>query len=226
MIGTLPRLDHVLIGARDPASARAAWQRLGFIVGGHRDGSAADAGGAILLQGDHLELVSAAEPGSLRRPDASAEGLIALALATGDAAGTPLGAGLGVAVLARGHRSPEPLRRPDGLRHPNGARCLRVLTAAVPDPAAAAPAWRRLLGDDAVTLEAAGLSVRLGAVILHIGPSEPGLEGLLGLGVEVDDLAAAGRHLEQAGARFRHTGDSLDIDPREATGVALSLLQG
>src|SRR3546814_4968957 len=48
------------------------------------------------------------------------------------------------------HRTPDLIRRPDWLDHANGARRIRAVTVAVADPAALVPAYRRLLGADAL----------------------------------------------------------------------------
>src|SRR3546814_8559185 len=63
------------------------------------------------------------------------------------------------------HRTPDLIRRPDWLDHANGARRIRAVTVAVADPAALVPAYRRLLGADAVHASSDGTTVRLGASI-------------------------------------------------------------
>lgn len=135
-------------------------------------------------------------------------------------------AALGVNGFVCQHRTPELIRRPDWLRHPNGARRIRALSVAVADPAALAPTYRALLGADAVRLAPDGLTVRLGAALCHFGPVEAGLAGPLGMAVEVADVEAAARCLAASGVRFARDGDGVDVDPADASGLALSLIGG
>jgi catechol 2,3-dioxygenase-like lactoylglutathione lyase family enzyme len=61
------------------------------------------------------------------------------------------------------HRTPELVRRPEWLTHANGARALLGMTVACVDPAVLAPAYRRLLGDRAVSSGDGRLRVETGA---------------------------------------------------------------
>lgn len=135
-------------------------------------------------------------------------------------------AALGLDGFVCQHLTPALLRRPGWLHHANTARRIRAVTVGVADPAAVAAPYRALLGADAVTEGDGGVTVRLGAALCHFGPAESEFGGMLGMAIEVADLETAGRVLYEAGVRFRHTGDGLDIDPRDATGVALSLVAG
>lgn len=141
---------------------------------------------------------------------------------------------LGISAFACEHLTPDLVRQPSWLDHPNTARGIRAFTIAVADPEALIPVYESLFGLDALYFDGGGLTVRVGEVSLHFGAAEPAprgesageLDGMLGLAIEVGDIAIAGRLLFEAGVRFRHTGDGLDIAPQDASGVALSLVAG
>lgn len=128
------------------------------------------------------------------------------------------------------HETPELLRRPEWLAHANTARRLRVATAAVADPSALTPLYAALFGPEAVIESRRGLTVRFGdrpdALLLHFGRSLDGIEGLLGLAVEVADLDRAEAILRAADIHHIKAADGLHIAPAAATGVALSLMRG
>lgn len=128
------------------------------------------------------------------------------------------------------HETPELMRRPDWLAHANTARRLRIATAAVADPSALAPLYAALFGADAVIESRRGLTVRFGdrpdALLLHFGRSLDGIEGLLGLAVEVADLDRAEALLRANGIHHIAAADGLHVAPAAATGVALSFLRG
>jgi hypothetical protein len=70
------------------------------------------------------------------------------------------------------HLTPEIVRRSDWLRHPNGARRLAGLTVASDHPAALAPAYARIFGQDALALSDEGLAVRTaGATLSFLTPA-------------------------------------------------------
>ncbi|MEQ8964665.1 MAG: VOC family protein [Azospirillaceae bacterium] len=131
---------------------------------------------------------------------------------------------LGLPGFVCQHETPELMRRPAWLEHANGARRIAFLTVAVADPAALAPVWRVLVGDAAVHLEGGGLTVRLGGAALHAGAAGDGPARPLGLGIAVADLDRAAAWLAGQGVAFERAAGRLDVDPAEATGVALSLL--
>ncbi len=135
-------------------------------------------------------------------------------------------AALGQRLFVCQHLTPELMRRPGWLRHANGARRLVAVTAAVADPAALEAAYHALFGGDAVSLGDDGLTVRMGSASCYFGPAEPGVEGMLGIAVEVADLEAAADILARAGIRWSRSAGRVDVDPRDATGVALSLVAG
>lgn len=268
MAAAIDGIDHALVGVRDLDAAAAAWRRLGFAItprGRHIGWGTANY--CIMFGADYIELLGIVDPTQpvqgLDRFLDEREGLLGLALATGDAdaahdafraAGIADGpprdlarllelpegsvrpefrlvhprdaAALGVNGFVCQHLTPALLRRPEWLQHPNGARRIRALTAAVAAPSALAPVWRALVGEAAVHESSEGVTVRLGAAFCHFGRAEPGLDGLLGLAVEVADPDAAAGVLDAAGIRFDRNAGAVDVDPRDATGVALSLVGG
>ncbi|MCB9947478.1 MAG: VOC family protein [Rhodospirillaceae bacterium] len=131
---------------------------------------------------------------------------------------------LGVHVFLIRHLTPDLLRRPDWLAHANGARRIRGVTAAVDDPVALAAIYRRLAGSTSVFVGDRGLTVRLGTSVCHFGPAEEGIRGLLGMAIEVADLAATAAVLRHAGIRITPSDEGLDVAPSDATGVALSFV--
>ncbi len=133
---------------------------------------------------------------------------------------------LGVPGFACQHLTPEPMRRPEWLAHPNGARRVRAVTVAVDDPATVADAYRRLLGDAAVHVDADSATVRLGAAACHFGRAENGITGIIGIAVDVADLSQAATVLELAGVPAVPTPHGLTVPPPFATGVVLTLVSG
>ena len=135
--------------------------------------------------------------------------------------------GLGVHAFFIRHVTPELMRRPDWLSHANGARRIRAVTAAVPDPVALASVYRTLAGATAVFLGDGGLTVRLPGAVCHFGTAPDGIAaGPLGMAIEVADLPQTADRLAHAGVRFDDAADGIAVDPRDATGVALSFVAG
>lgn len=124
------------------------------------------------------------------------------------------------------HLTPELERHPDWLEHPNGARRIAMLSMARADRDSLVPRYRALLGEAAVHADADGVTVRLDGCTLHFGPPVDGLEGGLGMAVEVRDLARTRDLLESAGVPHDPADGRIDVDPRHATGVALSFVTG
>ena len=122
------------------------------------------------------------------------------------------------------HLSPDLIRRDDWLRHRNGARRIMAVTAAVDDPPAVAGAYRALMGDGAVTVADDTVSVRLGGALLSLAQADEDVSGLLGCAVEVADLDVAASCLAAASVPFDRDADGLHVDPRFATGSALSFV--
>ncbi|MCA8907039.1 MAG: VOC family protein [Rhodospirillaceae bacterium] len=122
------------------------------------------------------------------------------------------------------HLTPELVWRREWIDHPNGATGILAVTAATPKAAAVAPSYRALLGDDAVIEDAAGLSVLLGGAILRLAETDD-ISGLIGMAVAVSNLERARRMLVGGGVAFEADGDGLHIDPDDASGMALSLVE-
>lgn len=135
-------------------------------------------------------------------------------------------AALGLSGFACQHLTPGPMRRPAWLNHPNTARRIRAVTVAVEDPGPVADAYAALLGKAAVHRDADGATVRLGAAACHFGRAENGLAGMIGLAVEVGDLAQTARVLEAAGLAAAPTRQGLTVPPQAATGVVLTFVSG
>ncbi|MCB9957142.1 MAG: VOC family protein [Rhodospirillaceae bacterium] len=130
----------------------------------------------------------------------------------------------GFKIFVCQHLTPDLVWRRDWVTHPNGATRILAVTAATPDTTAVAPAYRALLGNDAVVQDSAGLSVLLGSSILRLAESDD-IAGLIGMAVAVSDLERARRLLAGGGIAYEADADGLHIDPDCANGVALSLVE-
>lgn len=124
------------------------------------------------------------------------------------------------------HLSPDLVRRPRWVEHPNGARRIAMLSIARADRDALVPRYRALLGDAAVHADSDGVTVRLDGCMLHFGAPVDGLEGGLGMAVEVPALDRARDLLGAAEVPFEEAEGRIDIAPDHATGVALSFVTG
>ena len=122
------------------------------------------------------------------------------------------------------HLTPELVRQPDWLEHPNGARRIAMVSIAHANRDALIPVYRVLLGDSAVHADADGVTVSLDGCALHFGAPVDGVEGGLGMAVEVRDLDRTRDLLSAAGVAFEEAEGRLDVAPGDATGVALSFV--
>lgn len=200
----LTGLDHVLVGVKDLAAARAAWARLGFApapLGRHVGRPTANH--CLMFPHDYVELIGlvpgADQPSRLTRLLAErGEGVIGAAFATQDPGAT-------FESFARAGLAPAPvaeLRRPD----PEG-RELRFRLVEL--PAEATPDLRLFVchqdTPDLVRrpdwLEHPNGAVALGSLTVVVddpAARQPGLERLLGAGATAatDDVVTAfvGRH--------------------------------
>ncbi len=135
-------------------------------------------------------------------------------------------AALGLRGFVVQHLTPELVRRPAWLDHANGARRIWMISVATANGEALASHYRALLGAEFVHTDRDGVTVRLNGCTLHFGAPLDGVEGGLGMAVEVQDLRRAGDLLQSAGVPFEEEDGRIDIDPRYATGVALSFVAG
>ena len=124
------------------------------------------------------------------------------------------------------HLTPELVRRAQWLDHANGARRISMLSVATANPGPLAARYGALLGAESVHADGDGVTVRLDGCTLHFGPPVEGIEGGLGMAVEVRDLERTRDMLRSAAVPFDETERRFDIDPRYATGVALSFVAG
>ncbi len=126
-----------------------------------------------------------------------------------------------------GHLTPELVRRPHWLAHPNGVTGIRTVHLLADDPAALAPAYRRLFGDDRVVATVNGLEVDTGRNRLIF--TRPSLSGaaspppaIAALELRVADRDATTAYLVAAGVAFMALPDGrLAVSPAEATGTSL-----
>ena len=124
------------------------------------------------------------------------------------------------------HLTPELERRAEWLDHPNGARRIAMVSIARADREALIPRYRALLGDAAVHADRDGVTVALEGCALHFGPPVDGIEGGLGMAVEVRDLDRTRELFDAAGVPFDEANGRIDVAPEHATGVALSFVAG
>ncbi|NQU59774.1 MAG: VOC family protein [Rhodospirillales bacterium] len=125
------------------------------------------------------------------------------------------------------HLTREMVWRPEWQVHANGAVGIASVSVRVADPGAAAKAYGKLFGEDAVALSAAGMMVRVGEGELYIsptGPDEP--EGPVGFEVKTSDLKQTEAALKESGVRFTGEGETLRVDEADACGAALSFSAG
>jgi hypothetical protein len=139
------------------------------------------------------------------------------------------------------HLTPELMRRPEWLEHPNGAIGVKGIDVLVDDPDLLHPAFERLAGADAITVEDETLSVTLGRHRLRfstvaafqarypghdLGPDFP-LPGVAALELAVADRECAADHLTQWQIPFDElSGGAIAVPAREANGVLLLLSEG
>lgn len=131
---------------------------------------------------------------------------------------------LGVKAFACRHLTRALVWQPDWLAHPNGARRIAAVTIAVTDPSAYAERYRRLLGPDAVDGVGDDLDVALNGTRLRFEPAGGGFVGMVGMAVEVDDIAIAARVLADAGIAADKRDGAFHVGPADATGVALTFV--
>lgn len=261
-------LDHPIVGVRDLEQARMDWQRLGFTItprGRHIGWGTANY--CIMFPLDYVEILGIVDAGQyvhgLDTFLAQRQGILGLALATGDAdaaharlsecglAGEPpkdlarileLPEGearpsfrlvhpadptaLGLRGFLCQHLTPELVRRADWLEHANGARRISMISIATAERQSLAERYRKLIGAEAVHADRGGVTVRLDGCVLHFGEPADGIEGGLGMAVEVGDLDRTRGLLGSAEIPFEDADGEIDIDPAHATGVALSFVAG
>jgi catechol 2,3-dioxygenase-like lactoylglutathione lyase family enzyme len=126
-----------------------------------------------------------------------------------------------------GHLTPELVRRPEWLRHPNGVTGIAAVHLVAEDPAALAPAYRRLLGAERVSPNGNGIAVDTGRNRLNF--ARPGMSGtdipppaITALELRVESLAATGDYLRGVGIAYLDLPDGrLAVNPADANGTAL-----
>ncbi len=124
------------------------------------------------------------------------------------------------------HLTPDLERRPEWLDHPNGARRIAMVSIATADREALIPRYRALLGDAAVHADRDGVTISLEGCALHFGPPVDGIEGGLGMAIEVRALDRTRELLSATGVPFDTADGRIDVAPDHATGVALSFVAG
>ena len=128
-----------------------------------------------------------------------------------------------------GQLTPELVRRPAWLEHANGVTGIKAVHLIAGDPAALAPAYRRLFGDDRVTTTVRGVEVDTGRNTLIF--TRPALSGtgfappaISAVELSVADCTATAAYLQRAGVTFmRLPDDRLAVAADEANGTALLL---
>jgi hypothetical protein len=135
-----------------------------------------------------------------------------------------------------GHLTPELVRRPRWLSHPNGTAGIKTVHLLAADPAALAPSYARLVGDEQVTEAGGALTVKLGRHRLMFTTAEQFRAGHPGVAVPADfpmpgivavELAVRSRkrtatYLAKSGVVFDELPDGrLAVAPGEANGTVI-----
>lgn len=201
----------VVVGSRDAALTRAAWEAEGATPEPVRE-----LGRLLELEGDPVELRFR----NVMLPPAATAGLN---------------------LFACQHLTPERLRRPGWLVHPNGARAIRSCTVAAADTAPVEAALRRLFGAAAITRTDQIVAAHTGRGVILLAPledaqlihphadladgvREPRLVAAT-LTVADPDRTAAFLRLQGIPHRRGPNGDVL-VPAAEANGVALEFASG
>jgi Glyoxalase-like domain len=135
------------------------------------------------------------------------------------------------------HLTPEIVRRPNWLRHANGARRLAGLTVASDRPADLAPAYVRIFGSDALTVEQDALEIATGdARLSFLAPAALAARyrpfalpqhrrpWMAAQTIAVADLETAVALLRRNGHRPVAGGGGYLIAPEAATGCVLEFI--
>ncbi|MBL8385333.1 MAG: VOC family protein [Burkholderiales bacterium] len=104
--------------------------------------------------------------------------------------------------------------------HPNGVVGIDSLEIALPDPAAAAPAYERCTGSPARRGPDGVVTLALGACTLRLVPAS-GTTGMRAIGFGCCSLAPARAVLERARVDFEASAAGLEVDPQSALGTTL-----
>jgi hypothetical protein len=135
-----------------------------------------------------------------------------------------------------GHLTPELVRRPSWLSHPNGTAGIKNVHLIVADPAALAPAYARLIGDDASAPGAGTLAAKIGrhrlvfATLERFRAAHPGvtvpadfpLPGIIALELAVRSRKRTASYLAKAGVVFDELPDGrLAVPAGEANGTVI-----
>ncbi len=120
------------------------------------------------------------------------------------------------------HLTPDLVWQAQWLEHANGALAILSATVRVADLSAAALAYGKLFGNDAVTETDGGLTVRAGASRLEIQPAGPGaLPGPVGFEVKVSDIGRTAAVLEKQSVAFERQEQAIKVAAGDACGVTL-----
>lgn len=141
------------------------------------------------------------------------------------------------------HLTPALMRRPEWLDHANGAKAIAGLTVLAEDPAALAPAYAALFGQEAANLVDDILDVRVGDASIrfvqpgHVGRLHPAMTGslsaalpaapaIVALSVAVTDTTVVAELLDEAGVETARVGSTISVGPADAGGLRLEFVWG
>jgi len=130
-----------------------------------------------------------------------------------------------------GQLTPELVRRSEWLAHPIGVIGIKTVHLVADEPAALAPAYRRLFGDDRVTATVNGVEVDTGRNrLIFARPSLSGTDSsppaITALELRVANRESAGAYLKSAGIACMELPDGrLAVSPTEATGTSLLFVE-
>jgi len=120
------------------------------------------------------------------------------------------------------HLTPELVWQAQWLEHANGALAISSATVRVADLSAAALAYGKLFGNDAVTETDVGVTVRAGPSRLELQLAGLGvLPGPVGFEVKVSDIGLTAAVLEKQGVAFEREDRAIKVAAGDACGVAL-----
>jgi catechol 2,3-dioxygenase-like lactoylglutathione lyase family enzyme len=130
-----------------------------------------------------------------------------------------------------GHLTPELVRRPEWLAHPNGVTGISAVHLVAEDPAALAPAYRRLFGDDRVAMTPRGIEADTGRnrlVFTRPAMSEANMPPpvIAAIELRIGSRAASEAYFRGAGVAFTALPDGrLALAPAEANETTLLLTE-
>ncbi|MGI9271820.1 MAG: VOC family protein [Woeseiaceae bacterium] len=129
-------------------------------------------------------------------------------------------------VVVIQHLTPELTRRPEFLEHANGCLGVNSMSGTIKDIASCAQKMRRLLGDDAVDVDDAGVALRVPSgqrIVLRLNDAAPGLDVMT---LRVSKLQQTAKLLASNGVQYTESADGeIQVAPDYTCGVTLQFTE-